>query len=349
MPINNHSIPHLHLTPEDLESIAQLEYPQVIAAWNKDESVRKESSSGGVFSVLATQVLAEGGIVVGASFTDDLQLRHVAIDRLDDLQSLRGSKYIQSDTGNIFSHIKNRLKDNKKVLFTGTPCQIAGLKAFLGKSHEKLLTCDLVCHGVPSEKLFRKYIKELETLHGSKARAISFRSKKTGWKRFSTKIDFYNGTTYESPFDKDSFMKFFLSDLCLRPSCYHCPYSIIPRQGDISLADYWGISAAHPGLDDDCGVSLMLINTKNGAEALNSISDSMTKFSSDIIKAVAGNPCIVRPVNANKAWDAFMRDIDQHSLNQLMQRYIKSPSFFSSMYSFVRKKMSYLNKILFSR
>lgn len=213
-------------------------YPRVFAAWNKNEEIRRKSSSGGIFSLLAEQIILGGGVVVGAAFDDGLQLRHHIVDSIEGLAELRGSKYIQSDAGAVFSEIKIALEKSRKILFTGTPCQVAGLTSYLGGNTKGLLTCDIVCHGVPSEKVFRKYIKELEQQHGGSVTAVSFRDKKLGWKRYSVKVEFANGGFHESALNEDSFMRFFLSDLCLRPSCYTCPFATIPRQGDITLGDY---------------------------------------------------------------------------------------------------------------
>jgi hypothetical protein len=230
--------------------------------------------------------------------------------------------------------------ENRQVFFTGTPCQVAGLKSFLNHTHEGLITCDLVCHGVPTEKLFRKYIKESDVEHGGKAIAVSFRSKKAGWKRFSVKIDFDNGCVSEMPLDQDRFMRLFLADLCLRPSCYCCPFATIPRQGDISLADYWGVTAAHPGIDDDRGVSLILVNTEKGADRFQRLEKDMIMHPSDLARSVACNPCVIRPVHLNTERNSFMQDVDRLTLDQLIQKYAGSPSWVSRRYMSARKILS---------
>lgn len=330
-----------HLRTIELSDVASDTYPKAFAAWNNDSAIRKESSSGGVFSVLAEQTIAAGGLVFGAAFDKELNLRHWVADNNANLAALRGSKYIQSETGDVFLQVEAAVKQGRKVLFTGTPCQVAGLTSFLGCQPQGLLTCDLVCHGVPSEKVFRKYIKELEALRGAQVVAVSFRDKKFGWKQYSVKIDFSNGAVYEVTLDNDNFMRAFLSNLCLRPSCYCCPFATIPRQGDITLADYWGVSSAHPKIDDDRGVSLIMVNNDKGNTAFNSITASLTVYQSTLGKAIAGNPCAVRPVNMKPEREAFMGDADHLPLSELVKKYmplqLKNKSFLLKIYNKFRQ------------
>ena len=301
-------------------------FPLVFAAWNNDDSVRRNSSSGGVFTLLAQHVIESGGIVFGAAFDDRLRLHHRSVETNDDLPVLRGAKYLQSDMGDSIDRVKEMLRIGRQVLFSGTPCQVAGLKSVVGKSSELLLTCDLVCHGVPSDKLFLRYVDELEASHGTTVTVISFRNKRSGWKRYRVKVEFANGTVYEKLADKDSFMRLFLSDICLRPSCYYCPFSAIPRQGDITLADYWGVAAAHSGIDDDRGISLVLANSLRGSKAFESISDKMTFIPSDLAIALSGNPCLIRPVPVNPRRHLFMEDLESCSTKALCNKYLGSVS-----------------------
>jgi len=306
----------------ELSDVVNNQYPKVFAAWNNDNAIRKESTSGGVFTLLAEKFIAAGGLVVGAAFDDELHLRHCVIDTIADLAALRGSKYIQSETGLVFIQVEAAVKQGRKVLFTGTPCQVAGLTSYLGCKPQELLTCDLVCHGVPSEKIFRKYIKELEITYGAKAVAVSFRNKKTGWKRYSVKIDFENEAVYEMTMERDNYIRMFISDLCLRPSCYFCPFSAIPRQGDITLADYWGVAAVHPKIDDDQGISLVFLNSTKGQALFNNIAELLTLYQSIPSKAVAANPCAIRPVNQKPGRTGFMSDADYLSISELVGKYI---------------------------
>jgi coenzyme F420-reducing hydrogenase beta subunit len=327
----------------DLNDAQSKAYPKVFAAWNKDDAIRKESSSGGVFTLLAQQVVASGGLVIGAAFDKELNLRHCVVDTVAGLAALRGSKYIQSDTGNVFVKVLAAVKQGRAVLFTGTPCQVAGLTSFLECKPQELLTCDLVCHGVPSEKIFRKYIQGLEANTGAKAVAVSFRNKKLGWKRYSVRIDFANGAVCETPMERDNYIRTFISDLCLRPSCYCCPFSTIPRQGDITLADYWGVAAAHPTIDDDHGVSLIFVNSDKGQVAFNNIADLLTIYPSTLSKAVAENPCAVHPVHMKPDREAFMRDSDYLSTTDLVEKYLP---FHFKRESFLRKVIHRFRRII---
>lgn len=324
----------------ELSDVVSNTYPKVFAAWNNDTAIRNKSSSGGVFTLLAEQTIAAGGLVFGAAFDKELNLRHCVVDTISDLAALRGSKYIQSETGDVFVHVKTALNQGRKVLFTGTPCQVAGLSSFIGFNPHGLLTCDLVCHGVPSEIIFRKYIRELEVINGAQAVSVSFRSKKLGWKLFSVKVDFSNGTVYEAALDRDSFMRAFLSNLCLRPSCYCCPFSNVPRQGDITLADYWGVAEAHPNIDDDRGVSLIFVNNNKGDTAFDCIAPSLTVYQSTLNKAIAGNSCAVRPVSMKPERTVFMGDADHLSISELVGKYLPLPfkpeSFLRAIYNKMR-------------
>ncbi len=330
------------------EISGQSSYPQVYAAWNKNELIRGESSSGGVFTLLAQGILQRGGVVVGAGFGPRLQLCHMAVDTADDLKLLRGSKYLQSDMVDIIGGIKSFLDRGREVLFSGTPCQVAGLNSSVGGAHELLLTCDLVCHGVPSDRLFRNYIQEQEAAHGAAALGISFRDKKSGWKRYSVTIKFANGAVYEKSSDEDGFMRLFLSDLSLRPSCYVCPFSTIPRQGDITLGDYWGVAAAHPGIDDDGGVTLVLLNSVQGLEAFETLADLMTVYPSDIRKGVAGNPCIIRPVSMSPGRRRFMQDLGDLSMAELCAQYLLPPSWGERGTARMKRFLSRARNLLYS-
>lgn len=229
----------------------------------KDEDIRKKSSSGGLFSILAEQVLVGGGVVFGAAFDDKFLVHHVEIDDVNKLEKIRGSKYLQSRVENTFIEAKKILDSGKKVLFSGTACQISGLKAFLHKDYENLFTIDVLCHGTPSPGVWRKYLDGKEKEYGSSIQKVFFRSKKTGWKSYSIIIEFSNGEVYEKIATQDEFMKLFLENICLRPSCHEC-YFKKSRFSDITLGDCWGVEKIIPAMDDNKGTSIILINTKKG-------------------------------------------------------------------------------------
>ena len=245
--------------------------PLVYAAINNDESVRLQSSSGGIFTLLAESVLDRGGVVFGACFDQNWNVVHDYTETKEGLARFRGSKYVQSHVGNSFTQVKSFLDSGREVLFSGTPCQVAGLKNYLRKPYSNLFTVDLVCHGVPSPEVWKKYLQETVCrAYGIKKKNvmnlgeyisdISFRAKDKGWKNFTVKIIFRNGKIEMMPFFENPYMKAFLSNLSLRPSCYACPVKLHHVQSDISLADFWGVNEINPELDDDKGCGLVLIN-----------------------------------------------------------------------------------------
>ncbi|MBR6659445.1 MAG: Coenzyme F420 hydrogenase/dehydrogenase, beta subunit C-terminal domain [Paludibacteraceae bacterium] len=311
------------------------------AAKNKDEKIRYKSSSGGVFTLIAEQILADGGVVFGARFNENWEVIHDYAETVEGLEPFRGSKYVQSVIGDNYKYAKQFLLEGRNVLFSGTPCQIAGLKKFLRKEYENLLTVEVVCHGVPSPKVWRDYLQYKRAQHvvGKNTvsssidelpviTGISFRDKTKGWKKFGFKICYAALKAAENsvsksanidnceitPFNEDLFMKGFLKNLYLRPSCYQC----MARQGksgaDIAIADYWGIQRIHPELDDDKGVNLVLINTQKGEVYFNEIEGILTYTISDYRKAIANNPCIVKSVAEPSQRVLFWKEYESHGV-----------------------------------
>ena len=235
--------------------------PDMYAVRAKDD-VRAVSSSGGVFSLLADYVLEKGGCVCGAAFDEDMTLRHVMITNKSELAKLRGSKYVQSNTGDIYSRVKAKLKEDKTVLFVGTPCQVAGVKNFIG-SEQNLITADILCHGVPSQKSLDKYLAEIS--EGKKIKDVAFRDKRNGWNAEHITITFEDGTVYDkSAAEGNLYVKAFLSNIMLRRSCENCPFCAFPRHGDISMGDFWGISNFDKSQSDGKGTSIVFVNNAAG-------------------------------------------------------------------------------------
>ena len=230
-----------------------------------DDTLRKKSSSGGVFSMLADWILEQGGAVCGAAYTDDYYaVEQILVKSKEELHKLRGSKYVQSNTGEIYKEVKACLKQGMPVLFTGTPCQIAAVNSYLSKPYENLYTVDLVCHGVPSPAVYKAFVKEQEEKHNSKAVRVSFRDKDIVKWDVSTAIDFADGQQYRKKRNECAYMKSFLSLLTLRKCCGHCPFAKLPRQGDMTIADFWDIHRFNPKYDDRKGTSLVLPNNEKG-------------------------------------------------------------------------------------
>lgn len=258
------------------------------AAINNNKADRAAGSSGGFFPVLAEYVLEHSGVVFGAAFNEDAHhLRHVVIEKKDDLRALRGSKYIQSDLEKSFSTAESLLKAEQTVLFTGTPCQIAALYSYLGCSYPKLITMDVICHGVASPMLWSKYTEELEVRYKSKMRNAAFRDKKYGWRAYSMCISFQNGKTYRQFFKQDPFGKAFLSNLMLRPSCFECSFKTIQRPSDFTAGDFWGNGKLMP--DDDYGISLILIHSDRGKKIWEEINKKFEYKELSKERAVNGN------------------------------------------------------------
>lgn len=269
--------------------------PKAYAAKAKDDIVRLSSSSGGIFTLVAEKVLDAGGVVFGCAFNDKLEAEHIFVGDKESLLKLRGSKYIQSRIGNSFSAAEAFLRDGREVLFSGTPCQIAGLKKYLRKEYDNLLTVEVLCHGIPSSAVWRNYIKE----RFPGAQMISFRAKTEGWKNFHFEI---NGGDHTECFTDNEYMRLFLDNVILRPSCYSCKFKSGKSGSDITLGDFWGIENVLPEFDDDNGCSVVLVNSGKGGKALDGLDIEMVEV--DFPSAVSGNSAYshsVRP-HINRAY-----------------------------------------------
>lgn len=253
-----------------------LDQPIVFAAKHKDEKVRSTSSSGGVFTAISDLILEKKGVIYGAAFDENLAVCHQRAENRECRDLFKGSKYVQSDINSIFPIVKSDLKANRWVLFTGTPCQTAGLKAYLRSINtEKLITCDLVCLGVPSPKLFGDYIKFLSSKFKKRVKSVNFRDKFLGWHKSKTKITFSDGTSVLSNDVSSIYTGLFNRHMALRPSCYSCKFTNFKRPSDITIADFWGIERTLPDFDDNKGVSLVLINSTKGRDLLENFKESL--------------------------------------------------------------------------
>ena len=288
----------------------------VYAAKNTNEVIRKESSSGGVFTLLAEQTIQQGGVVFGAGFNADWEVVHSYTETVEGLRKFRGSKYVQSVVGESFKQVVQFLKAERKVLFSGTPCQVAGLKKYLGKKvYSNLLTVDFVCHGVPSPKVFRLYLDEIITRQGVIGKNtvlspllkkeiiqdIQFRNKANGWKNYSFGLSLINKVAkktvlYTELSSKNIFMRGFLADLYLRPSCQKCPSKSFKSGSDITIGDFWGIEKHYPVFDDDRGSSLVLIHSVLGEACYKSIAAFNESIQVEYATAFMGNPSMEHSV-----------------------------------------------------
>ncbi|MGN0811936.1 MAG: Coenzyme F420 hydrogenase/dehydrogenase, beta subunit C-terminal domain, partial [Candidatus Coproplasma sp.] len=236
---------------------ARLAKPISYAVKIKDFEIREKSSSGGFFSVLANEIIAQNGVVYGAAMCEgNKSAQHIRVDSFKGLEALRTSKYLQSAMNDIYKQVLADLKIGKKVLFSGVPCQINGLRLFLRKEYENLLCVEVICHGVPSPALWKKYVEYLEKKYTADIQDVNFRSKKHGWNKFGLTVKGDNIEQYESAGD-DPYMRMFLRDYCLRPSCYDCNAKRLESMADLTIADFWGINNVIPEFNDDIGVSLV--------------------------------------------------------------------------------------------
>ena len=294
------------------------EIKAVYGAKNKDDSVRFTSSSGGMFTLFAEKIIKEGGIVVGAALDDNHTVKHCIVHSLDDIPKLRGSKYVQSIIGDTYAEVRSLLRSGKKVLFSGTPCQIAGLKKYLIKPFNNLITIDLVCHGVPSPMVYRKHLAELSSKAGEPITCVRFRDKSNGWKQGET-LFFTEHHKMGAPKRQEPFMRLFLNNIIIRPSCGNCAFNNKRSQSDITIADYWGIDKQFPEFDDDKGVTLVIINTDGGTSLLESIKDKATILTTDYEKGAEFNWAVVKSLPLHKKRGYFFTNIEKYSINELVE------------------------------
>lgn len=296
--------------------------PDTYAMINMDEEIREKSSSGGIFTLVAEKILENNGVVFGAAMADDCRsVVHIGIESREGLELLRGSKYLQSSIGESYRQVKRYLEDERMVLFTGTPCQIEGLKTYLGKEYENLICMDLICHGVPSPKVWRKYVEFREAGAGSPAQRTVFRHKKFGWKQYAVLFEFSNNTAYLGKLNEDIYMKAFLQDICLRPSCYNCRFKKVDRVSDITVADFWGIQKILPEMDDDKGTSLVMVHSKKGQQILDKIADQVIckEVPFDVVPRT--NPAMMKPAKEHKNREKFFTELDIVAFDKLVKKY----------------------------
>lgn len=287
---------------------------EVSAVYNRDYSVRYRSSSGGVFHALAKTILDQSGVVFGARFNSSWQVVHDYCENIDALPPFMGSKYVQSEIGETYTQAEAFLKSGRKVLFSGTSCQIAGLKLFLRKDYGSQLLCiEVVCHGVPSPAIWRDYIKYLQHQHHSSIKTVSFRDKTFGWEQFSLAVSFddKDSKPYVNRLNRDTYISGFLKNIYLRPSCYKCPAKEGKSKADIALADFWNARHIQSGSYHFDGISLVLAYSRYGCEILNSCSglgvDQLT-YEKALESNKAISHSVSKPVDYKAFWNIYQKD-----------------------------------------
>ncbi len=293
--------------------------PYVVGLKHKDEEVRKNSRSGGAFTLISDWILGQNGVVYGAAFNDDFSVEHKRAETKEERNQFRKSKYVQSYTADIFLQVKNDLKDGRVVLFSGTPCQCEGLLSYLNQTKtdcKRLLLCDIVCHGVPSPMLWKDYLEFCEKNKNGKPENIEFRDKKFGW---NTHIESYcvNGEKYTDKI----YTTLFYRHECIRKSCFKCKYTSTSRVGDFTLADFWGIQNDNPEFNDNKGVSLFFINTEKARLIFDTLKGKVHYFDADIENAVKFNPMLEKPFQEPNGRQKFWNEYVNNGFEYVAKKY----------------------------
>lgn len=307
------------------------------AAYSKDETIRFSSSSGGIFTELANIILQHGGAVFGAIYNEQFEVVHTCVENENELAKLRGAKYSQSDLQGIFEQIRNKLEAGQSVLFAGTPCQVGGLKSFLRKEYDNLLTVDFVCNSVPSPMAWREYVKyrSYKDNNGELPTFINLRSKATGWSRYqySNHFEYSDGSTYTVKSSDSLYMKLFIEGFINRQSCRNCKFKGYNRVSDITLGDFWGIWDISPDFDDDKGTSVILVHSHKGSELFEKISEKILAMPVTLEETSLYNSAILKSSTCNE-------------MSQKAFYFIRNGDFFKCSEFFVPKKTSLLSKIV---
>lgn len=294
----------------------------VYAAYAKDKTLRMNSSSGAMFSLLAENIIRNGGVVYGVAMSSDCYgAEYVRVTSVSKLESIRGSKYLQAKLGSTYKNVERDLKNGLTVLFTGTGCYVNGLTSFLNKRYDNLFCVDIICHGTPSPKLWKKYVEYREAQNKSKMIYASFRNKERhNWDGFEMKeIDKAHKTIYISR-HIDPFFSFFVSNICLRPSCYECVAKKY-KTSDITIADFWGIDNVAPEMNDNLGVSLVIVRTQKGQHLFNLINDKLIKKSVTYEEGVRENKSEYQSYPKPQGRDEFFIDMNNMSFEKLAKKY----------------------------
>lgn len=295
---------------------------QFYASYNKNDEILKNSSSGGMFTLFAECILKKNGVVYGVIQENTYDVKFVRAENEKDLEKMRGSKYLQAHVNNIYNRVLQDLKEERYVLFSGTPCQIAALYNVLGKNnYEKLYTIDVVCHGVPSNAVYQKYITYLEYKFNKKVTFIKWRDKINGWGPNRITLYFNDDSKYTTVSRENPFQTGFLDNIYLRPSCYKCIYAKLPRIGDISLADFWGYDGKLLGDNQNKGLSAVIISSKKGNEFWEAIKKDLVveKVDEQYLKERCRHAYIHPVLNKNR--EKFFEDFKNMKFNKLARKY----------------------------
>ena len=298
----------------------KLPNPLVYAVKHKDDHVRMNSTSGGVYTALSDVVIRSSGKVYGVKFDNEVNVIHSEAITFEERNKFRGSKYVQSDMKDVFHIIKKQLKSNCIVFFTGTPCQVAAVVKYInqiGLKSDRLITNDIVCHGVSSPLLWSNYLEFIE--RDKKLKSYTFRYKEKGWRGYNIKAEFVNGKSKINTPDIKIYSYIYSSNLALRPSCYYCKFANLKRPSDITIGDFWGIEKIMPEIDDDKGVSLVLINTSKGKEIFEKAMNDLEVWKSNVYDCL--QPNLIRPTERPDKREQFWRDYYEKGFKYIAKKY----------------------------
>ena len=294
---------------------------KTFAIYSKDSKIRENSTSGGAFTGLYTYIIKCGGCVVGVKYDDNMNVIYDIATTLEECEKFRGSKYVRANNDEIYPKIKEKLETGKLVLVTGTPCFVAGLKAYLNKDYTNLITMDIICHGTPSQNIFKRYVNELETQYNSKIKDFKFRDKANGWQTATIRIEFENGKVISKLLKQNSYGSAFLKSLTYRPCCYNCEFVKDNTMGDLTVADFWATRVKYQDMDDNKGISLVIINNKKGEEIFNKIKNEYVCKKIPYEDAFLGNH--VRPVDIKTERQLIFEEIPNNSASKVLSKYAK--------------------------
>lgn len=300
-----------------------LDKPEVYALKHKSDGVRKESTSGGAFTAISDYILLKKGAIYGAAYDENFRVFHRRAESEEQRNRFRGSKYVQSDLNDVFAQVKEDLGNNINVLFTGTSCQVAGLNSYLEQARvitEKLITIDLICHGVPSPKIFAEFISFLEKKNRSKVKQYNFRSKANGWGHTEEAV-FESGKRDCTSILSQTNKELFYLDLSLRPACHECKYSNFSKPADITIADFWGIENYFPEFKDSLGISAVIVNTNKGKSIFSELGDTVYIMQSNIYDCAARQKNLYNPSPRNPRRNEFWNDYFQHGFEFIIKKY----------------------------
>lgn len=334
--------------PALMENIHKKDVPKVYAAWTKDEEIRIQSTSGGIYFVLAQKFIQNGGYIVGSVYDKDFKgAHHIVGNTIEDLKKIMGSKYFQSNAEGIYDKVKALLDNEKKVLFCGTPCQSAALQSFLSKEYDNLFIIDFICRGINSPLAFKRHIEELEENNNSKVKLVQLKNKKTGWQSLATYVEFENGNIYHQDKHTSPWIKGFVGGggLYMRYSCHECNFRGLPRISDITIGDFWGI---HGMSDKEMfeGISSVMINSPKGQMLFDSIKSDIIFEKRNLDELIAGNPAILYSPEKNINRDKFFKTLKDKKFSKAVNECsMNKKNFFYK--KIIKKGISFLRKIKF--